>query len=53
LAAQAQGAVAAALREMQGGAATSGALVVERMEPSANKETLMEPVEQSGRSPSV
>jgi 1-acyl-sn-glycerol-3-phosphate acyltransferase len=53
LAAQAQGAVAAALREIQGGAVTSGALVVERMESSASNETLIEPVDQSGRSPSV
>jgi 1-acyl-sn-glycerol-3-phosphate acyltransferase len=38
---------------MQGGAATSGALVVERVESSASNETLIEPVDQSGRSPSV
>jgi 1-acyl-sn-glycerol-3-phosphate acyltransferase len=53
LAAQAQGVIEAALREMQGGAATSGALVAEQAEMSASAETMIEPADNPMRSPGV
>jgi len=53
LAAQAQGVIEAALREMQGGAATSGALVAEQAQTSASAETMIEPADNSVRSPGV
>ena len=53
LAAQAQGVIEAALREMQGGAAPSGALVAEQAQTSASSETMIEPADNSVRSPGV
>jgi 1-acyl-sn-glycerol-3-phosphate acyltransferase len=53
LAAQAQSVIEAALREMQGGAATSGALVAEQAEMSASAETMIEPADNPMRSPGV
>jgi 1-acyl-sn-glycerol-3-phosphate acyltransferase len=50
LAAQAQEAIAAALRQMQGGTAKAGALVAEEAAMFAASATLIEPVDQSGRS---
>ncbi|CAB3780786.1 hypothetical protein LMG28614_01090 [Paraburkholderia ultramafica] len=50
LAAQAEQAIAAALREMQGGTAKAGALVAEEAESSAATATLIEPVDRPGRS---
>jgi 1-acyl-sn-glycerol-3-phosphate acyltransferase len=50
LAAQAQEVIAAALRQMQGGTANAGALVAEEAAMLAASATLIEPVDQSGRS---
>ena len=50
LAAQAQEVIAAALRQMQGGTAKAGALVAEEAATLAASATLIEPVDQSGRS---
>jgi 1-acyl-sn-glycerol-3-phosphate acyltransferase len=50
LAAQAQEAVAAALRQMQGGTAKAGALVAEEAASFAATGALIEPVDQTGRS---
>jgi 1-acyl-sn-glycerol-3-phosphate acyltransferase len=50
LAAQAQEVIAAALRQMQGGTAKAGALVAEEAAMFAASATLIEPVDQSGRS---
>jgi 1-acyl-sn-glycerol-3-phosphate acyltransferase len=50
LAAQAEGVIAGALQEMQQGAAKKGAVVAEEVRLPAATETLIEPVDRSGRS---